>query len=79
MKKINLNKLEVRRIKRVIIEIGSPIIPLTLIFANLGFVGVTGVEWGILAGAIAAVADELGYIIEKSGRQIVLVQKKDKK
>ena len=79
MKKISLTKIEVGRIKRVIIEIGSPIIPLTLLFENLGFAGLTGIGWGILAGAIVAVADELGYMIEKSGRQIVLVKKERKK
>ena len=79
MSKISLTEIEVERIKRVIIEIGSPIIPLTLIFESLGFSGVTGIGWGILAGAIAAVADELGYIIEKSGGQILLIKKERKK
>ena len=79
MVKISLTEIEVGRIKRVIIEIGSPIIPLTLIFESLGFAGVTGIGWGILAGAVVAVADELGYMIEKSGKQIILIKKERKK
>jgi hypothetical protein len=77
MKKVELDKIDPSSIKKLLIEIGSPIIPLTLIFKALGFSGITGIEWGILAGAITALATEVGYRVEKIGRSIVLVQCKD--
>jgi len=77
VKKVELDKIDTDAIKKLIIEIGSPIIPLTLIFQGLGFAGVTGIEWGILAGAISALATELGYKVEKLGRSIVLIQHKN--
>jgi hypothetical protein len=76
VKKVDLDKIDTDAIKKRIIEIGSPIIPLTMIFQALGFVGVTGIEWGILAGAISALATELGYKVERLGRSIVLIRHK---
>lgn len=73
-KKVELDKIDSDRIKRLIIKIGSPIIPMTLIFEALGFGGITGIQWGMLAGAISALATELGYRVEKVGRSIVLVK-----
>ena len=70
--KVNLEKIDSNSIKKVLIEMGSPIIPLSLIFQALGFGGVTGLQWGILAGAISVLAIELGYKVEKVGRSIVL-------
>lgn len=77
MKKVELSRIDTNSIKRLLIEIGSPIIPLTLIFEALGFNGVTGIDWGILAGAVSALAIELGYKVERVGRSIVLVQRKE--
>jgi hypothetical protein len=77
LKKVELSKIDTNSIKKLLIEIGSPIIPLTLIFEALGFNGVTGLDWGILAGAISAMAIELGYRVERVGRSIVLVQRKE--
>jgi hypothetical protein len=76
MKKVELDRIDTYSIKKFLIEIGSPIIPLTLVFEALGFNGVTGLDWGILAGAISALAIELGYKVERVGRSIVLVQRK---
>jgi len=76
--RVKLADVDIEAIKRVIIETGSPIIPLTLIFEALGFPGATGIEWGILAGAITATATELGYQVQKIGRSIILVQKMKK-
>jgi hypothetical protein len=76
-RKVELNRIDVDSIKKLIIEIGSPIIPLTLVFQGLGFGGVTGIEWGILAGAVSALATELGYKVERIGRSIMLVQHKE--
>jgi hypothetical protein len=77
VKKVELDKIDTHAIKKLLIEIGSPIIPLTLIFEGLGFQGVTGIEWGILAGAVSALAIELGYNVERVGRSIVLIQRKE--
>jgi hypothetical protein len=74
VKKVELDKIDIHAIKRLIVEIGSPIIPLTLIFEGLGFQGVTGIEWGILAGAVSALATELGYRVQKMGRSIILIK-----
>ena len=76
MKKVELDRIDTRSIKKFLTEIGSPIIPLTLVFEALGFHGVTGLDWGILAGAISALAIESGYKIVRVGRSIVLVQRK---
>jgi hypothetical protein len=77
LKKVELNKIDTKSIKKLLIEIGSPIIPLTLIFEALGFNGVTGLDWGILAGAVSAMAIELGYKVERIGRSIILVQRRE--
>jgi hypothetical protein len=77
MKKVELNRIDTHSIKKFLTEIRSPIIPLTLVFEDLGFEGVTGLDWGILAGAISALAIELGYKIERVGRSIVLIQRKE--
>ncbi len=74
MKKVELDKIDAGSIKKLLIELGSPIIPLTLVFESLGFKGVTGIDWGILAGAVSALAIELGYRVEKVGRSIILIQ-----
>ena len=77
VKKVELDKIDVHSIKKLLIEIGSPIIPLALVFEGLGFSGVTGIEWGILAGAVSALAIELGYKVERVGRSIILIQRKE--
>ena len=77
MKKVVLDKIDVNLIKNLLIKIGSPIIPLTLIFESLGYGGITGIEWGILAGAVCAIAVELGYMVEKMGRSIILIKSKE--
>ena len=77
MKKVELDKIDAHTIKDLLIKIGSPIIPLTFIFEGLGFSGITGIEWGILAGAVAALATELGYKVKRVGRSIILIQRKD--
>lgn len=74
MKKVELDKIDAGSIKKLLVELGSPIIPLTIVFESLGFKGVTGVDWGILAGAVSVIAIELGYKVEKVGRSIILIQ-----
>jgi len=77
IRKVELDKIDTHSIRDLLMKIGSPIIPLTLIFDGLGFKGVTGIEWGILAGAVCALAIELGYKVEKVGRSIILIQRKE--
>jgi len=77
IRKVELDKIDTHSIRNLLMKIGSPIIPLTLIFDGLGFKGVTGIEWGILAGAVCALAIELGYKVEKVGRSIILIQRKE--
>jgi len=72
--KVRLENIDTRRIRKLLVELGSPVIPLTLLFEALGFRGVTGIEWGILAGAISALATEMGYEVQKLGRSVVLVR-----
>jgi hypothetical protein len=79
VKKVGLDKIDPGSIKKLLIELGSPIIPLTLVFESLGFKGVTGIDWGILAGAVSALAIELGYKVEKVGRSIILIQEQRSK
>jgi hypothetical protein len=67
----------VARVKRIIIEAGAPMIPMSVLFEQLGYTGTTGIYWGILVGVISAIAVELGYEITKFGSQVVL--KKDSK
>ena len=76
MNRVELDKIDAPSIKKKLVEIGSPIIPLTLIFEGLGFSGVTGIEWGMLAGAVSALAIDLGYRVERVGRSIVLIKQK---
>ena len=70
-----LENIDTRRIRKLLVELGSPIIPLTVLFEALGFRGVTGIEWGILAGAVSAIATEMGYEVQKLGRSVVLVRR----
>ena len=70
--KPELNKELVIRIKRILIEAGAPMIPMSLLFEGLGLTGIVGVEWGVAAGAIGAIAIELGYELDKFGKQIVI-------
>ena len=72
---VDLKEEHISAIKRIITELGSPIIPLTLVFEGLGYQGTTGLEWGIITGIISAVAVELGYGVQKVSRSIVLVKK----
>ncbi|MCW4047589.1 MAG: hypothetical protein NWE99_08535 [Candidatus Bathyarchaeota archaeon] len=76
MKKVELDKIDAASIKKLLIDLGSPIIPLTLVFESLGFKGITGIDWGILAGAVSVMAIELGYKVEKIGRSIILIREK---
>jgi len=61
MAKAKLTKNSTIRIKRILIEFSSPIIPMSVLFETLGFAGITGIFYGILLGAVSMVAIELGF------------------
>ncbi len=75
-KHFSIKDIDTTKIKRIITEFSSPIIPLTYIFENLGYAGLTGLGWALLAGATTAVAIECGYAVRKVGHMIVLEQQK---
>ena len=67
MAKAEINKELHNRIKRILIEFSSPIIPMSVLFETLGFAGITGIFYGILLGAVSMVAIELGFEVVKLG------------
>jgi hypothetical protein len=71
-KKPEINKALVNRVKRILLETGAPMIPMSLLFEQLGYTGLQGIYWGILSGVVSALAVELGFEVSKFGSQIVL-------
>ena len=56
----------------------EPVIALSAIFHALGFSGLAGIGWGILAGIVTSVAVELGYEIRQIGGRYFLFRQKSK-
>jgi len=54
----------------------EPAIALSAVFEALGYTGVTGIGWGILAGFIVSVAIELGYDVREMGGRYILFKNK---
>jgi len=54
----------------------EPAIALSAIFQALGFAGLAGIGWGILAGIVASIAVELGYEIRQIGGRYFLFKQK---
>ena len=54
----------------------EPAIALSAVFEPLGYTGVTGIGWGILAGFIVSVAIELGYDVREIGGRYIFFKKK---
>jgi hypothetical protein len=50
----------------------EPAIALSAVFEGLGYTGVTGIGWGVLAGFIVSVAMELGYDVREIGGRYIL-------
>ena len=71
-KKPEINKALVNHVKRILLETGTPMIPMSLLFEQLGYTGLQGIYWGILSGVVSALAVELGFEVSKFGSQIVL-------
>lgn len=69
---VRIDPQVVARVKRILLEFGSPIIPISAVFQVLGYTGVNGVEWGLLVGSITTVAIEAGYEVVKLGPIFVI-------
>ena len=50
----------------------EPAIALSAIFHALGYTGLTGIGWGVLAGFIVSLAIELGYEVRQIGGRYFL-------
>jgi len=50
----------------------EPALALSVIFEAIGFAGLAGIGWGILAGIVVSVAVELGYEIRQIGGRYFL-------
>ncbi len=55
----------------------EPALALSAVFEAVGFEGLAGIGWGILAGIIIAVAVELGYEIRQIGGRYFLFKQKE--
>ena len=64
------------RVVSVLKRSPEPAIALSAVFEALGYTGVTGVGWGILAGFIVSVAIELGYDVREIGGRYIFFKKK---
>ena len=60
------------RIISVLKRSPEPAIALSAVFETLGYTGVTGIGWGVLAGFIVSVAMELGYEVREIGGRYIL-------
>ena len=63
------------RIISVLKRSPEPVIALSAIFHALGYTGLTGIGWGVLAGFIVSVAIELGYEVRQIGGRYFLFKK----
>jgi hypothetical protein len=54
----------------------EPALALSAIFEAVGFAGLAGIGWGILAGIVVSAAVELGYEIRQIGGRYFLFKPK---
>ena len=54
----------------------EPALALSVVFEAVGFSGLAGIGWGILAGIVASAAVELGYEIRQIGGRYFLFKPK---
>jgi hypothetical protein len=74
---LDVDEQFIKMVKHVIKSFGTPVIPFTSIFEALGFSGLTGNSHTLLSAVIAVCAVEMGFRVEKLGRSLVLVLKKE--
>ena len=65
------------RAKRLLMEVSAPMIPMCVLFEELGYTGLQGVYYALLSGAIMGLAVELGFEVSKFGSQVVLKKETD--
>ena len=75
---IQVDKELIARIKRILIEFGSPTIAMSALFEALGYQGLTGIWWAVLLGVISTVATELGFEVVKLGTIWVIKKPENK-
>ncbi len=57
----------------------EPAIALSAVFEALGYTGVTGIGWGVLAGFIVSAAMEVGYDVREIGGRYILFRNRGTK
>jgi len=77
-KLIQATRVLKERVITVLKRSPEPAIALSAIFQALGFSGLAGIGWGILAGIVASVAVELGYEIRQIGGRYFLFKQKER-
>jgi len=77
-KLIKTTRVLKERVITVLKRSPEPVIALSAIFHALGFSGLAGIGWGILAGIVTSVAVELGYEIRQIGGRYFLFRQKSK-
>jgi hypothetical protein len=73
-----INSELLAKLKKLLLETGTAMIPLTVIFESLGFPGLTGLGWGVVSGAVAATAIQLGWELQQIAGRWFLIKKADK-
>jgi hypothetical protein len=82
MKKLsvpNIDEQFIKMVRHVIQSFSAPVIPFTSIFEALGYRGATGNSHTLLSAVIAVCGVEMGFKVEKLGRSLVLVLKKERR
>ena len=67
------------KIKTVLKRSPEPALALSVVFEMVGFEGVSGIGWGVLAGIVISVAIELGYEIRQIGGRYFLFKQKNRR
>ncbi len=65
-----------KRVITVLKRSPEPALALSVVFEAVGFSGLAGIGWGILAGIVASAAVELGYEIRQIGGRYFLFKPK---
>jgi len=66
------------KIKTVLKRSPEPALALSVIFEAVGFEGLAGIGWGILAGIVVSVAVEVGYETRQIGGRYFLFKSRKK-
>ncbi len=64
------------KVKTVLKRSPEPALALSAVFQVVGFEGLSGIGWGVLAGIVISVAVELGYEVRQIGGRYFLFKEK---